>query len=103
MIMACDVVIIGSCYFIFQDWRRVIFGFVTLFVIGFVLDYIVNSARQSVQFLIFSKEYEKIADRITKETHRGVTVLDGIDPNAFISQSSVIGVYGEGFDKLKGK
>ena len=133
MIMACDVVIISSCYFIFQDWRRVIFGFVTLFVIGFVLDYIVNSARQSVQFFIFSKEYEKIADRITKETHRGVTVLDGIgwyskrnvkvlvvlaykrqsveifrmvkdiDPNAFISQSSVIGVYGEGFDKLKGK
>ena len=133
MIMACDVVIISSCYFIFHDWRRVIFGFVTLFVIGFVLDYIVNSARQSVQFLIFSKEYEKIADRITKDTHRGVTVLDGtgwyskgnvkvlvvlaykrqsveifrlvkdIDPNAFISQSSVIGVYGEGFDKLKGK
>ena len=104
-----------------------------MFVIGFVLDYVVNGARQSVQFFIFSKEYEKIADRITKETHRGVTVLDGIgwyskhnvkvlvvlaykrqsveifrlvkdiDPNAFISQSSVIGVYGEGFDKLKGK
>lgn len=133
MIMLCDVVIISSCYFIFHDWRRVIFGFVTLFVIGFVLDYIVNSARQSVQFFIFSKEYEKIADRITKETHRGVTVLDGIgwyskhsvkvlvvlaykrqsidifrlvkdiDPNAFISQSSVIGVYGEGFDRLKVK
>ena len=133
MIMACDVVIISSCYFVFHDWRRVIFGFVTLFVIGFVLDYIVNSARQSVQFLIFSKEYEKIADRIAKDTHRGVTVLDGtgwyskkdvkvlvvlaykrqsveifrlvkdIDPNAFVSQSSVIGVYGEGFDKLKGK
>ena len=133
MIMACDVIIITSCYFIFNDWRRVIFGFVTLFVIGIVLDYIVNGARQSVQFFIFSKDYEKIADRITKETHRGVTVLDGIgwyskrnvkvlvvlaykrqsveifrlvkdiDPNAFISQSSVIGVYGEGFDKLKGK
>ena len=133
MIMACDVIIISSCYVVFHDWRRVIFGFVTLFVIGFVLDYIVNSARQSVQFFIFSKEYEKIADRITKETHRGVTVLDGIgwyskhnvkvlvvlaynrqsidifrmvkdiDPNAFISQSSVIGVYGEGFDRLKVK
>ena len=24
-----------------------------------------------------------------------------IDPNAFVSQSSVIGVYGEGFDKIK--
>lgn len=133
MIMACDVIIISSCYFIFHDWRRVIFGFVTLFVIGFVLDYVVNSARQSVQFLIFSKEYEKIADHIAKDTHRGVTVLNGtgwyskkdvkvlvvlaykrqsveifrlvkdIDPNAFISQSSVIGVYGEGFDKIKVK
>ena len=100
---------------------------------GYVIDYIVNGARQSVQFLIFSKEYDKIADRITRETHRGVTVLDGvgwysqnhvkvlvvlaykrqaidifrlvkdIDPHAFISQSSVIGVYGEGFDKLKVK
>ncbi len=133
MIMICDVVIITSCYFIFQDWRRVIFGFVTLFIIGFVLDYIVMSARRSVQFLIFSKEYDKIADRITKETHRGVTVLDGtgwyskkdvqvlvvmasknqsveifrlikdIDPNAFVSQSFVIGVYGEGFDRIKVK
>ncbi|MDR0988062.1 MAG: YitT family protein [Prevotellaceae bacterium] len=133
MIMACDVVIISSCYFIFQDWRRVIFGFVTLFVIGFVLDYVVNTARRSVQFFIFSKEYEKIADHISRDAHRGVTVLNGtgwyskqevkvlvvlaykrqsveifrlvkdIDPNAFISQSSVIGVYGEGFDRLKVK
>lgn len=133
MIMLCDVIIISSCYFVFHDWRRVIFGFVTLFIIGYVLDYIVNSARQSVQFFIFSKEYDKIADRIIKDTNRGVTVLDGtgwyskgsvkvlvvlaykrqsveifrlvkdIDPNAFISQSAVIGVYGEGFDKLKGK
>ncbi len=133
MIMFCDFIIISSCYFIFHDWRRVIFGFVTLFVIGFVLDYIVNSARQSVQFFIFSKEYEKIADRIMKDTKRGVTVLNGtgwyskhdvkvlvvlaqkrqsmlifhlikdVDPDAFISQSAVIGVYGEGFSKLKVK
>ena len=133
MIMICDVFIIGSCYFIFHDWRRVIFGFVTLFIIGVVLDWIINSARQSVQFFIVSKKYDEIADRIIKDADRGVTVLDGtgwysknhvkvlvvlakkrqsleifrlvkrIDPNAFISQSSVIGVYGEGFDKLKVK
>ena len=77
--------------------------------------------------------YDEIADRIIKDADRGVTVLDGtgwyskanvkvlvvlakkrqsldifrlvkrIDPNAFISQSSVIGVYGEGFEKLKVK
>ncbi|MBP1615243.1 MAG: putative transrane protein [Bacteroidetes bacterium] len=131
MILYCDVVIISSCYFVFNDWRRVVFGFVTLVVISYVLDLIVNSARQSVQFLIFSKEYQKIADCIIADTHRGVTVLNGtgwyskndvkvlvvmakksqsiqifrlvkdIDPNAFISQSSVIGVYGEGFDRIK--
>lgn len=108
-------------------------GFITLFVITNVLDMVVNSARQSVQFFIFSKEYDKIADRIQKDTGRGVTVIDGqgwyskqnvkvlmvlakksqsififrlvkeIDPNAFISQSSVIGVYGQGFDQIKVK
>ncbi len=133
MIMYCDIIIISSCYFVFHDWRRVIFGFVTLLIISFVLDWIVNSARQSVQFFIFSKKYEKIADCIIKDTHRGVTVLTGtgwysknevkvlvvlakkrqsldifrlvkdIDPDVFISQSSVIGVYGEGFDRLKVK
>lgn len=133
MILYCDIVIISSCYFIFQDWQRVVFGFVTLVVISYVLDLIINSARQSVQFLIFSKEYQKIADKIISDTRRGVTVLNGtgwyskndvkvlvvmakksqsvnifrlvkdIDPNAFVSQSSVIGVYGEGFDRIKVK
>lgn len=133
MILYCDIIIISSCYFVFEDWKRVVFGFVTLIVISYVLDMVINSARQSVQFFIFSKEYKQIADRIISDTHRGVTVLDGtgwyskkdvkvlvvlakksqsvnifrlvkdIDPNAFVSQSSVIGVYGEGFDRIKVK
>ena len=28
-------------------------------------------------------------------------IVKSIDPNAFISQSNVVGVYGEGFDKIK--
>lgn len=133
MILYCDIIIISSCYFIFHDWRRVVFGFVTLVVISYTLDLIINSARQSVQFFIFSKHYEEIAEHISNDIHRGVTILDGtgwyskapvkvimvlakksqsvsifrlvkdIDPNAFISQSAAIGVYGEGFDKIKVK
>jgi len=94
---------------------------------------VINGVRQSVQFFIFSKKYEEIATRINNDVHRGVTILDGmgwyskepvkvitviarknesikifkivkdIDPNAFISQSSAIGVYGEGFDVIKSK
>ena len=118
---------------VIHDWKRVLFGFCVLFVMSIVIDYVVNSNRQSVQFLIFSKKHEMIAETITKELHRGVTLLDGtgwyskqnmkvvvvlakknqstdifrmvrdIDENAFISQSNVVSVYGEGFDKLKVK
>ena len=30
-------------------------------------------------------------------------IIKDIDPNAFVSQSAVIGVYGEGFDRIKVK
>src|SRR5574344_1225101 len=133
MVMYCDIIIISSCYFVFHDWRRVIFGFVTLIIISYMLDYVVNSTRRSVQFFIFSKKYDEISDRIITQTHRGVTVMTGtgwysknevkmlivmahksqsvdifrlikdIDPNAFITQSTVTGVFGEGFDRLKVK
>lgn len=134
MTMMCDICIISSSSFIpGYTVEKVIFGFTTLVVIGSAIDYVVNNARQSVQFFIFSKEYEKISDAIVQEAHRGVTILDGmgwyskasskvivvlakksesvnifrliksIDPHAFISQSAVIGVFGEGFDKIKVK
>ncbi len=133
MMMYCDIIIISSCYFLFHDWKRVLFGFCVLFIMSIVIDYVVNSSRQSVQFLIFSRKHEEIAERIATQIDRGVTLLDGtgwyskkeikvivvlakkdqsldifrlvkdIDPNAFISQSNVVGVYGEGFDKLKVK
>ena len=133
MIMYLDIIIISSCYFVFHDWKRVVFGFCVLFIMSVVIDYVVNSTRQSVQFLIFSLKHEQIAAGISNEIKRGVTLLDGkgwysgndmkvvvvlakknqtleifrlvkdIDPNAFISQSNVVGVYGEGFDRLKVK
>lgn len=133
VILICDMIIITSSYFVLHDWEKVVYGFVTLYVSSFVLDQIVNSARQSVQFFIISKHYEEIGRRINKDLHRGVTVIDGtglytgfgikmmfvlakkresttifrlimdIDPNAFVSQSAVIGVYGEGFDHIKVK
>ena len=131
MMMYCDVIIILSCYFIFHDRKRVLFGFTVLFVMSIVIDYVINSSKQSVQFLIFSRKYQEIADGLVHELDRGVTLLDGqggyskqeikvvcvlakktqsldifrlvkdIDPGAFISQSNVVGVYGEGFDRLK--
>ena len=130
VMMICDMIIITSSYFVLKDWEKVVYGFVTLYVCSFVLDQIVNSARQSVQFFIISKKYQEIGKEINA-LHRGVTVIDAtglytgqeqkmmfvlakkrqsttifriindIDPTAFVSQSAVIGVYGEGFDHFK--
>lgn len=132
VIMICDMIIITSSYFVLKDWEKVVYGYVTLYVCSFVLDQIVNSARQSVQFFIISKKYLEIGKEINA-LHRGVTIIDATglytgkpqkmmfvlakkrqsntifriikdcDPDAFVSQSAVIGVYGEGFDHLKVK
>ncbi len=133
MMMYLDIIIISSCYFLFHDWKRVLFGFCVLFIMSIAIDYVINSNRQSVQLLIFSRKHEAIAEGISTQIRRGVTLLDGkgwyskqdikvvvvmakkrqsidifrlikdIDPDAFISQSNVVGVYGEGFDALKVK
>jgi uncharacterized membrane-anchored protein YitT (DUF2179 family) len=92
---------------------------------------VVNSRRSSVQFFIISDKYKEIGERINREPHRGCTIVDAqgfysgkdvkmlfvlakrrqsemifriineVDPHAFVSQSAVIGVYGEGFDQFK--
>lgn len=133
VILICDLVIISSSYLVLHDLEKVVYGYVTLYVSSFMVDQIVNSARQSVQFFIISKKYEEIGRHINIDMHRGVTIIDGtglytgtgvkmmfvlakkresttifrlikdIDPNAFVSQSAVIGVYGEGFDHIRVK
>ena len=131
VIMICDVIIISSSYFVLHDWEKVIYGYVVLYVAAFCIDQVVESARRSVQFFIISDKYEEIGERINREPHRGCTVIDAqgfysgkgvkmlfvlakrrqsdvifriineVDPHAFVSQSAVIGVYGEGFDHFK--
>lgn len=134
ILLYCDVLIIGSSYFLeIGSIERIVYGLTTLTVATIALDMIINGVRQSVQFFIFSKNYDQIASQIIVDVHRGVTILDGmgwyskepvkvitviarknesikifrivknIDPNAFISQSSAIGVYGQGFDVIKSK
>ncbi len=131
-IMIADLLIISSSFLVFHEVRLLIYGYCTLFIEVMMIDYVMNRDRQSVQFFIFSEKYDEIAAEIAK-TGRGVTVLDGqgwytkqhhkvlvvlarrrespfifrviktIDPNAFVSQSKVVGVFGNGFDRIKGK
>jgi uncharacterized membrane-anchored protein YitT (DUF2179 family) len=111
--------------------QKVFYGYITLVIINVSLDYVVNSNRQTVQFFIFSNKYDEIAYYITRHLKRGVTLLDSvgyysgkegkvvttlarasqsnqlfsavkqIDPNALISQTKAMAIYGNGFDKIK--
>jgi uncharacterized membrane-anchored protein YitT (DUF2179 family) len=130
-LLICDVIVICSSYIVFGSVEKIVYGLVVLGVSSYTVDLVLSGARQSVQFFIFSEKYEQIADCIISQAHRGCTVIDGtgwyskhpvkivvvmakktesvsifrivknIDPKAFISQSSVIGVYGQGFDQIR--
>ena len=131
IILYIDVIIIASSYFIFQSVEKLVYGYVVMWVVSYSLDTFLTGANRSAQMFIISKKYEEIAQFINNEAIRGVTLLDGhgwytkeetkvvmsvvrkketgaifrkikeIDPDAFISMGSVMGVYGQGFDKLK--
>lgn len=131
VIMICDALVVASSYFIFGSVEKMVYGFVAMFTLTYCIDIVLVGRKQSVQMMIFSKHYAEIADAITSQLDRGVTILDGqgwyskqpvkvivsivkktqvqevhkivkkIDPSAFISQEAVMSVYGEGFEKIK--
>lgn len=143
MILAMDVVIILSSILVpsytssgdlvpfSEKITTIVYGLLLVTINGYVVDLYLSGSKQSVQLFILSRKYEQIADAITNEVHRGVTVLPAlgwftkkeshvlmvvarktdlnfllryiktIDNDAFLSVSSVTGVYGNGFDAIK--
>lgn len=111
----------------------VIFGLMQVAVCGYAIDMYISGSKQSVQVFIFTKKVQEMADAIAFDMKRGVTVLPAkgwyskedkevimvvtrksdlnlllryvksIDPEAFLSVSTVMGVYGQGFDTIKVK
>ncbi len=109
----------------------VVYGLIQVTVSGYAIDLYLSGSKQSVQAFIFTKKVEQMADAIAFDMKRGVTILPAkgwyskedkqvlmvvtrktdlnlllryvktIDPEAFLSVSSVMGVYGQGFDTIK--
>ena len=111
----------------------VVYGLIQVTVSGYAIDLYLSGSKQSVQAFIFTKKAGEMADAIAFDMKRGVTVIPAkgwyskeekqvlmvvtrktdlnlllryvksIDPDAFLSISSVMGVYGQGFDTIKVK
>ncbi|MDE5561465.1 MAG: YitT family protein [Bacteroidaceae bacterium] len=130
-LLMVDIFIVSLNWFVIGDVETLVMSYCMMFIAINMVDYVVNGARQSIQFLIISERYEQIATRINDELQRGCTILEGRgwyskqqrpvllvmakrlerkeifdliheeDPNAFVSMSNVEGVFGEGFDPIK--
>jgi uncharacterized membrane-anchored protein YitT (DUF2179 family) len=130
-LLMVDIFIVGANWFVIRDVETLVMSYCMLFIAINMVDYVINGARQSVQFIIVSEKYEEIATLINHDLQRGCTVLEGhgwyskqkrpvllvmakkferkdifdlihhVDPKAFVSMSNVEGVFGEGFDPIK--
>ncbi len=126
-----NVAIISCSYFVFRDLELLIYSYVGLMVTSYTMDLTMNGSKQSVQMFIFSQKPDEIADMVGNEVHRGVTMIKGtgwytktennivmvvvrktesqrvirivkqLDPAAFVSVNTVMGVYGKGFEMMK--
>lgn len=139
VLMALDLLVIASVMFMpsfgapIERLRFVAFSLCAMTLECAVINHVLAMSRRSVQFMIYSRQHERLAKEISRVTGHTMTILDGhgwytgrdikvicilarmresaiifaiirrVDPAAFVSQSRVIGVYGDGFDALSRK
>ena len=130
VLMMVDFFIIAGSYLVYGSISTIIYGFVMVAVFSYVVDMILAGNQQSSQIFIVCKDYTAMADAINNVAHRGATLIDSmgwyskqqtkivmvvcrkrdlsmvlgvvksVDPDAFITVGSVMGVYGKGFEAL---
>lgn len=132
MIMYCDCGIIATSLLINFNIEGLMYGYVMMGVVSFTVDFVLTGKKQSAQLFIFTEKYQEVATRITENFVHGVSVVDcvgwytgqakkmliivvrkneaidvlriarQVDPNVFMTMNTVMGVFGKGFDEVKG-
>ena len=131
LMLGLDLVIITSAALISRNLDSAMYGMVTLYISSMVMDNVIYGLDKSDVAYIISEKYEEIAQNITENLHRGVTLLEGrgawsgmekqvlmvafkqrqvilikelvkdIDPNAFLIVCPAHEVLGIGFHMYK--
>lgn len=132
MIMYSDCGIIACSLFINFNIEGLMYGYVMMGVVSFTVDFVLTGKKQSAQLFIFTEKFDQVAERITQEVNHGVSVVDckgwysgqakkmlivvvrkneavdvlriakQVDPNVFMTMNTVMGVFGKGFEEIKG-
>jgi uncharacterized membrane-anchored protein YitT (DUF2179 family) len=131
IIFILDLLIIASSLTVGFSIDAAIYGYIMTLVFGYTVDMILAGNKQSSQVFIISPKYEEITRALNLGLGCGVTLIEGeggythnktkmvmvvcsnretptvmkyvkeIDPNAFMTVASVMGVYGQGFQPIK--
>ncbi len=113
--------------------QDLVYGYVVTVAFSYTIDQMLTGSKQSVQMLIITGKYQEMADKLCFEMDKGVTAVNSIgwykksesmiimvvtrknkmhevmaavketDPKAFLTVTTVMGVYGEGFDQVKAR
>lgn len=116
-----------------KSLQDIVYGYVVTVAFSYTVDQFLTGAKQSVQMLIITSKYEEVANKLCYELDKGVTAINSlgwykksesmiimvvtrkhlmhevmaavkeIDSKAFLTVSTVMGVYGEGFEQVKVK
>ncbi len=127
-----DGIIIAGTLLINLNFEGLMYGYVMMGVVSFSVDFVLSGQKQSAQLFIFTDKHEEVAKEITTLFRRGVTVVDCVgwyskqpkkiviivvrkseamdilkiakrtDPRAFMTMNTVMGVFGQGFEEVKG-
>ncbi len=131
IVIYADFAIIASSLLIGMGLEAVIYGYLLTAIFSYTVDILMSGSQQSSQIFIISKDPQAMADAIMLSSHRGITLIDSqgwytkgeskivmvvcrkresshilsvvrsVDPAAFITVGSVMGVYGQGFEELR--
>ncbi len=131
VVIYSDFVIIASSLLVGMGLDTMIYGYLFTAIFGYTVDLLMSGSQQSSQLLIISKDPERMANAIMESAHRGITMIESqgwytkeksrivmvvcrkressqifnivkaVDPKAFITVGSVMGVYGQGFEELR--
>lgn len=133
LMMAVDSTVVILSLVAFGDWRIPLFSWITIFVLGRVIDTVMHGFSYDKTLFIISDKHEEIRNSIINDLKRGGTFMHGegmynhdqkqiiftvvnprelylleeyvhrIDPNAFIAVLDAYEILGKGFKSLKEK
>ncbi len=131
VLLISNIIILACGFIVGNTIEDFIYSCVVLGVNSYCVDLVLTGNKQTVQAFIFTSKPEAVADRISTEMMRGVTMINGTgwytkhegpilmvvahkresqqvlrivkeeDPKAFMTLNTVMGAYGKGFEPMK--